>query len=417
MIQKIHLHIITLLFILWTLAPIHSFAQNDCVESVEDSISIAQRNNEQGFNDNINRLADDFVDVYLVVSTPGDVLYSILGHAALYLVCDTFGLEYIYSYESESVQGKVFRFLLNDLKMGMTAIPMKDYLAPYKDEGRGVCGYKLNLPLEVEIELWRVLDTRLEEGMELQYDYIKRGCAISIVDNIQEAIRSANQQYGTTYQIDYAPWGSEFDRTLREIFYDNAPHGWGLFYCMTLVGGQVDNPKLPKEEKLICPNELVSIWQQAKINNNALLSSDKITFLSAQKEYKTIPFTPLYASIALLLLSLLNLAWRRPYFDWLLLAIQTLIGVLMAWLLLSPLPGSEWSWLIIVFNPLPLVFWKWRQHWSMWYIIVIALWCMGMLLAPHRLVEYAHIFLALSFALVLFKQVRSTCVNRSQSKS
>lgn len=364
-------------------------------------------NAQMGFNDNINRLADDFVDVYVVVSTPGDVLYSILGHAALYLVCDTFDLEYIYSYESESVQGKVFRFLLNDLKMGMTAIPMKDYLAPYKDEGRGVGGYKLNLPPEVEIELWRVLDTRLEEGVELQYDYIKRGCAISIVDNIQEAIRSANQQYGTTYQIDYAPWGSKFDRTLREIFYDNAPHGWGLFYCMTLVGGQVDNPNLPKEEKLICPNELVATWQQAKINNNALLSSDKITFLSAQKEYKTEPFTPLYASILLLLLSLLNLAWRRPYFDWLLLAIQTLLGILMVWLLFSPLPGSEWSWLIIVFNPLPLVFWKWRQHWSMWYILIIVVWCMGMLLAPHRLVEYAHIFLALSFALVLFKQHRS----------
>ena len=366
-----------------------------------------EQNTQMGFNDNINRLADDFVDVYVVVSTPGDVLYSILGHAALYLVCDTFDLEYIYSYESESVQGKVFRFLLNDLKMGMTAILMKDYLAPYKDEGRGVCGYKLNLPPEVEIELWRVLDTRLEEGMELQYDYIKRGCAISIVDNIQEAIRRANQQYGTTYQIDYAPWGSESDRTLREIFYDNAPHGWGLFYCMTLVGGQVDNPKLPKEEKLICPNELVATWQQAKIYNNALLSSDKITFLSAQKEYKTEPFTPLYASIVLLLLSLFNVAWRRPYFDWLLLAIQTLLGVLMVWLLFSPLPGSEWSWLIIVFNPLPLVFWKWRQHWSMWYILIIVVWCMGMLLAPHRLVEYAHIFLALSFALVLFKQHRS----------
>lgn len=366
-----------------------------------------EQNTQMGFNDNINRLADDFVDVYVVVSTPGEVLYSILGHAALYLVCDTFDLEYIYSYESESVQGKVFRFLLNDLKMGMTAIPMKDYLAPYIDEGRGVCGYKMNLPPEVEIELWRVLDTRLEEGMELQYDYIKRGCAISIVDNIQEAIRSANHQYGTTYQIDYAPWGSESDRTLREIFYDNAPHGWGLFYCMTLVGGQVDNPKLPKEEKLICPNELVATWQQAKINNNALLSSDKITFLSEQKAHKAEPFTPLYASILLLLLSLLNLAWRRPYFDWLLLAIQTLIGVLMVWLLFSPLPGSEWSWLIIVFNPLPLVFWKWRQHWSMWYILIIVVWCMGMLLAPHRLVEYAHIFLALSFALVLFKQHRS----------
>lgn len=55
-----------------------------------DTLSIAEQNAQQGFNDNINRLADDFVDVYVVVSTPGDVLYSILGHAALYLVCRYF---------------------------------------------------------------------------------------------------------------------------------------------------------------------------------------------------------------------------------------------------------------------------------------------------------------------------------------
>lgn len=55
-----------------------------------DTLSIAEQNAQQGFNDNINRLAPDFVDVYVVVSTPGDVLYSILGHAALHMFADTF---------------------------------------------------------------------------------------------------------------------------------------------------------------------------------------------------------------------------------------------------------------------------------------------------------------------------------------
>lgn len=372
--------------------------------SQEQELSTVERNAQMGFNDAVDRFADDFVDVYVLVATPGDILYSVLGHASLYLVCDTFGLEYVYTYESETVEGKVLRFLSNDLKMGMMAIPLDEYISSYKDEGRGVCGYKLNLPPEVEMELWRTLDSRLEEGIELPYDYIKRGCAISIVNNLQEAIRSTNRKFGTDYKIDYAPWSNKFDRTLREICYDNASHGWGTFYCMTLVGGQVDNLDLPKEDKLICPNELVEVWQQATISNEALLSSDKHTILSEQKAHQPAAFTPLYASLVLLLLALVNLLWRKPYVDWFFLAIQTILGILMVWLLISPLPGTEWSWLIVVFNPLPLLFWKWRRYWSIWYMLLILIWSIGMLLAPHRLVEYAHIFLALSFAIVLLKQ-------------
>ena len=87
-----------------------------------DSLSVAERNAQMGFNDTIDRLADDFITASLVIADPGDVMYSILGHAALRMQCPTFNLDYVFSYESEGVNGKIFSFLLNDLKMGMVAV-------------------------------------------------------------------------------------------------------------------------------------------------------------------------------------------------------------------------------------------------------------------------------------------------------
>ena len=92
----------------------------------EHALKVAERNAQMGFNDTIDRTADDFVVVSLVVAEPGEVLYSVLGHACLHLQCPAFGLDYIFSYESESVKGKVFRFLTNDLNMGMMSLSMDD---------------------------------------------------------------------------------------------------------------------------------------------------------------------------------------------------------------------------------------------------------------------------------------------------
>lgn len=393
-----------LLYIAILLSCALSLRAQETVSSPDPAtLSVAERNAAQGFNDTIDRLAPDFVTVGLVIADPGDILYSVLGHASLHLQCPVFGMDYIYTYESESVQGKVFRFLMNDLNMGMMAIEPSEFLQTYIEEGRGVREYRLNLPPEVKTELWRMCDERLEQGVNMEYDPVKRGCAISSMHSVEDAVKSANAMTGRHYRIDYPRWGDSFDRTLREIFYDNAPHGWGLFWCMTIVGGIVDKPHLPRKEKLICPQELADTWRQCTIDGKPMISEPALV-LTEGAPLPPEKFTPLHAALLLLLLALLGCWIRYPYTDWLILGIQTAFGCAVVWLWLMPLPATGWSWLVIPFNPLPLVFWKWRRYWSLEYAILIVVWGVAMLLAPHRLVEYAHIILALSFAVVLLKQ-------------
>ncbi|MBR1785620.1 MAG: DUF4105 domain-containing protein [Paludibacteraceae bacterium] len=352
-----------------------------------------------------DRMADDFISVSLVVAERGEVLYTILGHACLRLRCPYYDLDYMYSYESEQVRGRVVRFLLNDLKMGMYYISPEEYLDDNRLEGRGVVEYKLNLPAEVETELWRVLDERVNEGKNLEYDYIKRGCTISIVENLDKAVASANKFYDKpVYKLLYPQWDEGFDRTLREFVYDNSPEGWQRFFGMTLVGGQVDNPDLRKKDKLIIPSDLVRVWKQTNINDIPIITEEATVLQPLQHKYNGETFTPLHASLVVLLLALISLFWQKPYIDWCVLALQTVLGCLMLWLLVMPLAGSEWSWLIVPFNPLLAICWKWREKWALWYAVVVALWAVAMMLAPHRLVEYAHLVLALSMAVVCLKQ-------------
>ena len=372
----------------------------------EDTLSVAERNALQGFNDTIDRLADDFVTVNLVVCDPGTVLYSVLGHACLHLQCPTFGLDYVFSYESENVEGKVLRFLTNDLKMGMMAIETDEFLKPYIDEQRGVKEFILNLPAEVKSELWRMCDERMKQGMLLEYDPVKRGCAISVVHSVEDAIRSANQMSGTHYQIDYPEWGADFNCTLREIFYNYAPHNWGLFWCMTIVGGIVDKVNLPRKEKIISPKLLADIWTRSSIDGHPLISEPAKVL-----NENTIPtgrvFTPLMFSLLVLILAVISFFLNVSYLDWLILGGQTAFGCLLLWLWLSPLPATGWNWLIIPFNILPATGWYWRRYWSLPYAIIVLVWCVvmaGQFVWGHILVDWAHIVLALSFAVVLFKQ-------------
>ena len=387
-----------------------------------DSLSVAERNALQGFNDTIDRLADDFVRVSLVVCDPEDVLYSALGHAALHLQCPVFHLDYIFSYESESVRDKIWTFLRGDLKMGLFAIPTDEFLESYRKSGRGVKEYTINLSPEQKQKLWEVMDNMVTEGTSIPYDYFRRGCAKSVVYVMHRAI-------GQT-AIHYAPWNKKYtEHTLRELatsFATNVP--WIEFISYFLVGIEGDKT-YPCEKKLIVPTDLVEVWQQATFDSGKMvLDRTPSVLLETKRSNESTWCTPLLISIVLLILSIWSMStvWMKNsmclkagnIIDYAIGAIVTLAGVLTTYLVcFSSLPCTSWNWLIIPFNILPAIGWYWRRYWSLPYAIIVLIWCLvmaGQFVWGHILVDWAHIIIALSFAVVLFKQWYSA---RSLSES
>lgn len=332
----------------------------------------------------------------IMTADEGDVLYSCAGHCFIRMQCPDRGLDYCYSYESEDVEEKVLTFLSGNLKMGMGAIPTAEYLQQYQSEGRGVKQYDLNLPYEVKQNLWRVLDEHVAEGMDLPYDYLRRGCAISILHVLDEALG--------TEPIDYGEWDENINsknrRELLSARLGNAP--WVCMMINVLCNGSA-NDDTNNAEKLVTPQDLVLQLQKARAFGRPLLNAPVEVVKNGRQSHPTW-LTPTVLAVVLLLLTVVCIAFRKDYMTYVLLALQTVVGLVNVYLVVfSSLCGTEWSWLLIPFNPLPLLLWRWRRKWMTPYAAVLVVWMAFMLLAPHSLTHPCFLILTLALAMDYLK--------------
>ncbi len=332
---------------------------------------------------------ENFVIASLVVADPGDVLYSTVGHVGIRMQCPDHHLDYVFSYESEDVRHKILSFLAGNLKMGMFAIPFEEYLDIYRPDKRGVKEYRLNLPIEVKRNLWRVLDNHIMDGIYLPYDYIKRGCAHSTLTMLKEGL--------DTIPIQYGAWPEYFSLTRRELVGRHMDkHLWTRCFLQLIGNGSLDH-SCTNEQKVIIPEDLVLVLQNAQVLGEPLLSREAQIHLPSEHVSHAVWISPGIVAIFLLLLTILCVYLHSSFMDYVLLAIQTLLGFANVYLIFfSDLVGTEWSWLIIPFNPIPLFLWKWKRKWCFPYAIIIGIWVLCMLFWPHSLTDITYVLLAVS---------------------
>lgn len=336
--------------------------------------------------DGIDRSDPYFVTASLLVMSPGNELYSCAGHSCLRLECPTFNLDYCFSYESESVKDRVLTFFLGKLKMGMFSVPVEEYLKLAEAEGRGVMQYRLNLPPEAKQRLWKILDERVAEGINQPYDYVKRGCGRSVRVVLLEAL--------SPLRLEMPELSDIYSKTRRELW-DAAVshHPWNRFFLHSFCGAEHDFATSDLE-KIIIPDDLVRFLRSAKVNGQPVIDGEGVELLAVGSQGRASPVTPMTVACIVVLLAFFNWFVKRRWLDWLFLSFQALVGAFYLYLVgFSGLPATSWHWLVVPFNLLPLVFWKWRQKWAVWFDIVLVAWVAGMICYPHRLTDPAWIVL------------------------
>lgn len=336
---------------------------------------------------------EDFVIASVMTASPGDELYSKLGHAFIRMRCPSHAMDFCFTYESEDATDKVMSFLSGNLKMGMMGIPTGEFLKHYEDEGREVKEYELNLPVAVKQNMWRILDRYVAEGTNLPYDYMKRGCAYSVYKVIQEASERGKLSFGT--------WPSDFEMTRRELVcsqLDESP--WTRLFLNIITNGPIDDEVSP-QEKIITPKHLVQALQGAKYDGHPLLKGEPATVLpQVAPEEKAAWLSPMKLVSLIVILTLVCLVAGKVWMLYFLLALQTILGVFVVYLLLfSSLCATEWSWLVIPFNPLPLLCWRWRRQWEIPYAAVLLVWVVTITFGGRYLMDAPLILLALSLCL------------------
>lgn len=341
---------------------------------------------------------ENFVIASLLVSEPGGALYSRLGHAALRMQCPEHGLDYVFTYTSEDIFEKPLAFLAGKLKMGLVAISPEEYLEDYRAAGRGVSEYALNLPIEAKRNLWRVLDNHLAEGMDLEFDYIRRGCAQSTLMFLKEGlngVRSEDCPEGLKFE--FGQWPEYFEgNSRREITYEHLKeYKWMTFLMHFICNGIIDHVGSSNEQKTIIPADLPLILSNATADGLQVIDSGPREVLPNVWQPKRTWPTPMLVSLLLLALTIACALFGSTFMDYVLLGLQTLLGLVAVFLLCSSLVCTEWSWLIVPFNPLPLIFWKWRCRWALPYAVVLLVWCAFMLFWPHLLTDVAYVVLTM----------------------
>lgn len=385
--------------LLWLMLPLGVMSQSAILPAEKPELSVAERNARQGFNDTIDRLAPDFVLVSLCVADPTDYHQDALGtsgHAFLRLQCPVFGLDNCFSYEGENVNDNLYRYLSGQTKMGMFAVRTDEYLEDYRHWNRSVHEYRLTLPPEAEQRLWEIMDNHITKGITLRQDLNKYGCAITVVRYVKKALE--------TTPIVYAH-DEEMERmTRREIGYRSlANHPWLRLFSMIMTDNKADE-NLPIDEKLIIPADLAAVWQQATINGEPMATYLGNIVEGAPLEESKPWFTPVIAAILIVLITLGFAFTGYPYWDWTLLVAQALGGcvLIFLWLVMREFGGSAYI-LLALFNPLPLIFWRWRRYWSQPYAIILLIGTIVLFCLPHMLIDPAILVLALAYIVIFAK--------------
>lgn len=341
----------------------------------------------------------DFVTASLLIISPGDTLYSCAGHVCLRMECPAHKLDYCFSYESEDVKDRVLSFFAGKLKMGMFCVPTSDFLKQYKEEGRGVTQYKLNLPPAAKQKLWKILDDKVGEGANLPYDYIKRGCARGLMVLLRDAVHPVNIKANSWIE-QYRDW------TLREIVSDgisDALHPWTKLLLWAIVGAETDR-KVSDFEKIVTPKMLTGFLKNATVGDEAFIQGEGVCLTSVVNKRVSPMLTPLAVAWLLVALSVANLFVKKSCGDIIFLVVQSVFGAFMSYLLfVSDLPVTSWNWLFVPFNLLPALFWKWRRKWALAFAAILILWEAGMIFYPHQLTDPAYLVLVFAYIVFYFK--------------
>lgn len=364
----------------------------------------AQSVSEEGCNpqDTINRMAEDFVVTSICIAEPTDWhddIMGVLGHAFIRLQCKTFDMDYCFSYESESIEDNYQKVFTGNISMGLICVPTKEYIRTYQEWNRAVHEYRLNLPPQCETELWRIMDETTSRDQEKNFDLMRRGCTQTLVQFIESAL------YTDGKKIEYGTWPEEFNYSRREILDQQmADYPWNKFLFDDLLYDNDFNRDIVNERKIIYPKQLSNCWQNAKVDGKVLATYVGDLVEAPLVSVEKTQFTPMMLAMLLLLLAICFVFTEKPWTDYVMLAMQFLIGFVFCWLILfSNLPGTKGINMLPLYNPLVLLLWKWHKHWELPYAVALLVWAVSVSLLTMVNVNPAHVVIGLSYMVMFAK--------------
>ena len=317
-------------------------------------------------NDNYVLLPDssNFVTASLVVVSPGDNVYSALGHCAIRLECPIHKLDYCFSFGTNTATDEDFlQFFAGKLEAGFLALPTEGFLKEYEMEGREVKQVELNLSLHEQQRLWQMLDEDMVGGSFRTFNYLQNNCSSLALKAIEWSLIGE--------ELTVNKWPKQMEMINGDgVRYLSRLRPWLSFVNMTLLGSESDT--YWEQEHRISPELIIEALNHATISPidsvapRPVFKSMPVTLLQKRSEIHTTPFTPtvVFGILLAIVILITVLEWSlhmhkvAKILDVILLAAQTIAGIALIYMsTVACLFGLHWNWYLIVFNPLPAILW------------------------------------------------------------
>lgn len=299
------------------------------------------------------------VHAALVVITPGDTPASLLGHIAIRMWCPSAKLDYCFTEKITDWGNEFVTAVFKRVKVGIVPEETKMFREDYRSQGRGITEYELDLTLEEKRKLWMLLDKEVCKGLANDMDYVTNGCAIIATNMVLTAI--SDRHIDLTTIIDkYIDGNTRREILLRYKGFDS----WEGFIGHSIFSGKLDD-KVTGDAKLIMPQDVITIFKAANIT-----SGKNVICRPTVKAKDDTYLSPLVFALIFLALCIV----RIDIMDYPIMALHTILSLFyFSVVFVSDAPGTEWNWLVIIFNPaISVLFWL-RNPKIQWAIGIITL--------------------------------------------
>ena len=304
----------------------------------------------------------DSVRISLLTCEPGSEIYALFGHSAIRYENPAKQEDWVFNYGMFSFKEPnfVMRFVKGETDYQLGVVPFRYFEAEYGMRGSSVYQQELNLTNAEKEKLAGLLfENYLPANRVYRYNYFYDNCTTRARDKIEESIQGK-----VVYPVS--------DRVIsyRDILHEfTAGSEWSEFGIDLCLGSEADEP-IDERKQMFAPFYMLAAARGALIHRADTMmpfvrKETKIVDAVLEDE-PAFPLSPMACALLLLAVTVIIvgrglykgrqcLAWNVVMF-----LLQGLGGCIIAFLFffsLHPTVGS--NWLLILFNPLPLIYLPW----------------------------------------------------------
>ena len=301
----------------------------------------------------------DSVRISLLTCAPGSEIYALFGHSAIRYEDPARGEDWVFNYGMFSFKDPnfVMRFVKGETDYQLGVIPYRYFEAEYALRGSSVYQQELNLTDAEKVKLIGLLrENYLPANRVYRYNYFYDNCTTRARDKIEESIEG---------KVVYPDSGKVV--SYRDILHEfTAGSEWSEFGIDLCLGSEADEP-IDERKQMFAPFYMLAAARGAVIQRGdevVPFVREETKIVEAELEDEpAFPLSPMTCALLLLACTIGIVIWGyrkgRQCLVWnvLMFALQGLGGCIIAFLFffsLHPTVGS--NWLLILFNPLPLLY-------------------------------------------------------------